>query len=95
MTPFFLSAGHSHKKVALRHRRRLSALPHSSGVELPRKIAIGNRDDEARPQSVFLFDWKLKPAFTDAVYREFGAQNRVEGYALFATLGIPLGTAGK
>jgi len=24
-------------------------------------------------------------------YREFGAQNRVEGYAVFATLSIPLG----
>jgi hypothetical protein len=28
-------------------------------------------------------------------YREFRAQNRVEGYAIFASLGIPLGSAGK
>jgi hypothetical protein len=28
-------------------------------------------------------------------YWEYSAQNRVEGYALFATLSIPLGGAGK
>ena len=36
---------------------------------LPRKIVITNRADEARPQSVSLLDWNLKPAFTDAVFR--------------------------
>jgi len=35
---------------------------------LPRKIVITNRDDEARPQSVSLLDWNLKPTFTDAVF---------------------------
>jgi hypothetical protein len=36
---------------------------------LPRKIVITNRADEARPQSVSLIDWNLKPAFTDAVFK--------------------------
>ncbi len=36
---------------------------------LPRKIVITNRADEARPQSVSMIDWVLKPAFTDAVFK--------------------------
>jgi hypothetical protein len=36
---------------------------------LPRKLVIGNRADEARPQSVSLIEWNLKPAFGDAVFR--------------------------
>jgi hypothetical protein len=36
---------------------------------LPRKIVITNRVDEARPQSVSLLAWNLKPAFADAVFR--------------------------
>lgn len=36
---------------------------------LPRKIVITNRVDEARPQSVSLLDWNLKPAFKDSVFR--------------------------
>ena len=36
---------------------------------LPRKIVITNRDDEARPQSVSLLDWNLKPTFKDAVFK--------------------------
>jgi hypothetical protein len=36
---------------------------------LPRKVVITNRTDEARPQSVSLIDWNLKPKFTDAVFR--------------------------
>ena len=36
---------------------------------LPRKIVITNRADEARPQSVTLIDWNLKPAFKDAVFK--------------------------
>ena len=36
---------------------------------LPRKIVIVNRDDEARPQSVSLIDWNLKPTFTDATFK--------------------------
>ncbi len=36
---------------------------------LPRKVVITNRTDEARPQSVSLIDWNLKPKFTDAVFK--------------------------
>jgi len=36
---------------------------------LPRKIVITSRSDEARPQSVSLLDWKLKPAFTDSIFQ--------------------------
>jgi hypothetical protein len=36
---------------------------------LPRKLVITNRADEARPQSVQFFDWNLKPAFKDAVFK--------------------------
>ncbi|HQR12601.1 MAG TPA: DUF2092 domain-containing protein [Casimicrobiaceae bacterium] len=36
---------------------------------LPRKIVITNRADEARPQSVSLLDWNLKPTFTSAIFR--------------------------
>ena len=35
---------------------------------LPRKIVITNRSDEARPQSVSLIDWNLKPTFKDSVF---------------------------
>ena len=36
---------------------------------LPRKIVITNRADEARPQSVTLIDWNLKPTFKDSVFK--------------------------
>jgi len=36
---------------------------------LPRKLVITNRADEARPQSVSLIDWNLKPAFTAATFK--------------------------
>ena len=36
---------------------------------LPRKLVITNRADEARPQSVHLFDWNLKPTFKDSVFK--------------------------
>ena len=36
---------------------------------LPRKLVITNRADEARPQSVSLIDWNLKPTFQDAVFK--------------------------
>ena len=36
---------------------------------LPRKIVITNRADEARPQSVTLIDWTLKPTFNDSVFK--------------------------
>jgi hypothetical protein len=41
----------------------------ASGKPLPRKIVITNRADEARPQSVSLIDWNLKPAFGEATFR--------------------------
>lgn len=36
---------------------------------LPRKLVITNRGDEARPQSVTLIDWNLKPTFKDTVFK--------------------------
>lgn len=36
---------------------------------LPRKIVITNRADEARPQSVSLLDWNLKPTFKELVFK--------------------------
>jgi len=35
---------------------------------LPRKLVITNRADEARPQSVSLIDWDLKPTFKDPIF---------------------------
>jgi hypothetical protein len=35
---------------------------------LPRKIVITNRADEARPQSVSLIDWTLKPTFKESAF---------------------------
>ena len=35
---------------------------------LPRKIVITNRADEARPQSVQMLEWNLKPTFKDTVF---------------------------
>jgi hypothetical protein len=36
---------------------------------LPRKVVITNRADDARPQSVSLIDWNLKPDFKDSVFK--------------------------
>lgn len=41
----------------------------ASGKPLPRKIVITSRADEARPQSVHLIDWNLKPAFSESTFR--------------------------
>ena len=41
----------------------------AGGKPLPRKIVITSRADEARPQSVHLIDWNLKPAFSDTTFR--------------------------
>ena len=41
----------------------------AGGKPLPRKIVITNRADEARPQSISLIDWNLKPAFKDSVFK--------------------------
>lgn len=35
----------------------------AGGKPLPRKLVITNRTDEARPQSVSLIDWNMKPTF--------------------------------
>jgi hypothetical protein len=36
---------------------------------LPRKLVITSRTDDARPQSVSLIDWNLKPTFKDTVFK--------------------------
>jgi hypothetical protein len=36
---------------------------------LPRKLVITSRIDEARPQSVSMIDWNLKPTFKDTVFK--------------------------
>jgi len=36
---------------------------------LPRKIVITSRADEARPQSVSVIDWNLKPRFADTAFK--------------------------
>jgi hypothetical protein len=41
----------------------------SGSKPLPRKLVVTNRADEARPQSVTLIDWKLKPDFTGGVFK--------------------------
>jgi hypothetical protein len=41
----------------------------AGGKPLPRKLVITNRADEARPQSVSLIRWNLKPTFKDAVFK--------------------------
>jgi hypothetical protein len=41
----------------------------AGGKPLPRKIVITSRADEARPQSVHLIDWNLKPAFGESTFR--------------------------
>jgi len=40
----------------------------TGGKPLPRKIVITNRADEARPQSVSLIDWNVKPTFKDSIF---------------------------
>lgn len=36
---------------------------------VPRKLVITNRADEARPQSVSIMDWNLKPTFSASTFR--------------------------
>ena len=40
----------------------------AGGKPLPRKLVITNRADEARPQSVSLIEWQLKPGFPDSIF---------------------------
>ncbi|WP_287461130.1 DUF2092 domain-containing protein [Accumulibacter sp.] len=41
----------------------------SGGKPLPRKIVVTYRGDDARPQSISLIDWNLKPAFKDSEFK--------------------------
>ncbi len=41
----------------------------TGGKPLPRKLVITSRLDEARPQSVSLVTWNLKPTFNDTVFK--------------------------
>jgi hypothetical protein len=41
----------------------------TGGKPLPRKIVVTYRGDEARPQSISLIDWNLKPTFKDTVFK--------------------------
>jgi hypothetical protein len=41
----------------------------TGGRPLPRKVVITRRDDDARPQSVSVLTWNLKPTFTDAAFK--------------------------
>lgn len=40
----------------------------AGGKPLPRKLVITNRNDEARPQSVSMIEWNLKPNFKDTAF---------------------------
>ena len=58
--------------------------------------AFKSRVASAGPEVGYVFKFNGQPAYFNLRgYWEFGAQNRVEGYALFGTLSIPLGSAGK
>ena len=37
--------------------------------KLPRKLVITNRTDEARPQSISLIEWQLKPTFSASTFK--------------------------
>jgi hypothetical protein len=41
----------------------------TGGKPLPRKLVITNRADDARPQSVSMIDWNLKPSFKETVFK--------------------------
>jgi hypothetical protein len=60
-----------------------------------RSLALGSfksRIAAAGPEVGYAFKVGNKPAYLNIrAYWEFWAQNRVEGYALFATLNVPLG----
>ena len=48
----------------------------TGGKPLPRKVVITNRADEARPQSVSLIDWNLKPDLQGLGVQVHAAQGR-------------------
>lgn len=41
----------------------------TGSTPLPRKLVVTHRGDEARPQSVSLIEWNLKPTFKDSVFK--------------------------
>jgi hypothetical protein len=58
--------------------------------------AFKSRIASAGPEVGYAFKYNGQSAYFNLrAYWEFAAQNRIEGYALFATLSIPLGGAGK
>jgi hypothetical protein len=58
--------------------------------------AFKSRVASVGPEVGYVFTFGGQPAYFNLRgYWEFWAQNRVQGYALFATLSIPLGSAGK
>jgi hypothetical protein len=40
----------------------------SGAQRLPRKLVITNRADDARPQSMSVIEWSLKPSFKDSIF---------------------------
>jgi hypothetical protein len=58
--------------------------------------AFKSRVASVGPEVGYVFKYNGQPAYLNLRgYWEFWAQNRVEGYALFATLSIPIGNASK
>ena len=58
--------------------------------------AFKSRVASVGPQLGYVFQFNGQPAYANLRgYYEFGAQNRPEGYAVFATVSIPLGSARK
>ncbi|MFO1302086.1 MAG: DUF2092 domain-containing protein [Burkholderiales bacterium] len=41
----------------------------TGGKPLPHKIVVTYRGDDARPQSISLIDWNLKPTFKDSIFK--------------------------
>jgi hypothetical protein len=58
--------------------------------------AFKSRVASVGPEVGYVFKFNGQPAYANLRgYYEFSARNRVEGYALFATISIPLGPAAK
>jgi hypothetical protein len=58
--------------------------------------AFKSRVAAAGPEVGYVFNFNGQPAYFNLRgYWEFGAQNRLEGYALFSTISLPLGGSGK
>ena len=58
--------------------------------------AFKSRVASVGPEIGYVFRYNNQPAYFNVRgYWEFAAQNRLEGYALFITLSIPLGGGGK